>query len=86
MTPQPMSDAEISHEWGRALMSHDTTREHVCALARAIEARVNAQWVAMLGEPVATLVGYSNGERELRFNANGWGDTHTPLYAIKETP
>ncbi len=32
-------------------------------------------------EPVAYLVEYLNGEKEVRFQPNGWGDKVTPLYA-----
>lgn len=31
-------------------------------------------------EPVAYLVEYENGEKEVRFQPNGWGDKVTPLY------
>ena len=30
--------------------------------------------------PVAYLIEYENGEREVRFQPNGWGDKVTPLY------
>jgi hypothetical protein len=31
-------------------------------------------------KPVAYLVEYLNGEKEVRFQPNGWGDKVTPLY------
>lgn len=35
-------------------------------------------------EPVAHLIEYGNGEKELRFQPNGWGDKVTPLYAMPQ--
>ena len=84
MKPQPMSDAEIDAIWrdssGRIISAADLKG------VRAIIAARDAQWAAMIGEPVATL---------RRGKAGVWLETlvppsdapiDAPLYAIKETP
>ena len=114
MKPQPMSESEIvkclvdAGCIGTVKMTfesgpYDITRTSINAdrLARAIEAHVNAQWAAMIGEPVGW-------QMRMRFDGREWGvwtqcEDHStdepleyqegpltmqfrPLCAIKETP
>jgi len=48
------------------------SQEAITAIRAAIE---------QAEKPVAYLVEYLNGEKEVRFQHNGWGDKVTPLYA-----
>lgn len=101
MKPQPMSDAEIDAMLLQHGASGDWTDDEfesaASLVAKAIAAR-DAQWAAMIGEPVAYLktwdsVGHAQtGMRRLDFKAesetwlaNMFPDV-SPLYAIKESP
>jgi hypothetical protein len=91
VTPQPMSDAEIRRlsdeadiEWGKAVggpMPYEL-------FARAILAARDAQWVAMLGEPVAWRAADNGGSFVSHYarqqNVFYRQEYTTPLYAIKE--
>ena len=87
MKPQPMSDAEIAEVErdsfigvGRPTAGFDRDR-----FARAIEARVNAQWAAMIGEPVAWIEHHKAGDNLNWDEVNHPYAKASPLYAIKET-
>ena len=87
MKPQPMSDAEIDAIWrdssGRIISAADLKG------VRAIIAARDAQWAAMIGEPVHMFrkaqcsdwyVGHADHQ-----DGGGPYEERT-LYAIKETP
>ena len=94
MKPQPMSDAEID----AIIYASRQADEGPSALARRFAAARDAQWAAMIGEPVAYRVEVGG----LWFHARDRGGLITalgvklgisrgdlqpsPLYAIKETP
>ena len=86
MKPQPMSDGQIANEWGMALMRHDTTREQLFDFARAILAARDAQWAAMIGEPVAVADMDLHQDHMGTVEALASIPAGSPLYAIKETP
>jgi len=44
----------------------------------------NSSEVEPVQEPVAVLLEYENGERELRFKNNGWDAKETPLYTAPQ--
>ena len=90
MKPQPMSDAEIDS----IIYASRQADEGPSALARRFAAARDAQWAAMIGEPVAA-VHFAHKKPELRqlswrlpvpkeLKSKGW--VASPLYAIKETP
>ncbi len=56
--------------------------ENAIALPGEIDAAMDNLRAAIeqADKPVAYLVEYSNGEKEVRFQPNGWGDKVTPLY------
>ena len=90
MKPQPMSDAEIDAIWrdssGRIISAADLKG------VRAIIAARDAQWAAMIGEPVAELWQHSETGRtrivtpDMIVTADATWLVVSPLYAIKETP
>lgn len=92
-TPQPMSDAEMRRLLQQTAESIDALNivmTHWPLVARAILAARDAQWVAMLGEPVAwevkqgarTFLTPAAEFKRMSFDAASF----SPLYAIKETP
>ena len=105
MKPQPMSDPErngrvsdLYDELAKAgEIGHHETLWHIVRLEveRAIAAR-DAQWAAMIGEPVAWERDGGSEWTNLPKEAAFWESLHkdepdlwgkpAPLYAIKETP
>ena len=110
MTPQPMDEDDIikcivqAGCLGTVKMTfesgpYDITRTSINAdkLARAILAARDAQWLAMLGEPVAGRSRFhgmdawahcsADHARMVNSAPNEWpGYEAQPLYAIKDTP
>lgn len=97
MTPQPMSDAEIAgmleKHAGGCEWSDDEYESAEALVATAMAAR-DAQWVAMLGEPVAH-IDTASIDALAKLSPRGYMTTNiyrvgvehsSPLYAIKETP
>ena len=97
MKPQPMSDEEAQALWHKACDHIPAWARHL-AFARAIIAARDAQWAAMIGEPVAWRVEvdglwFHARDRDGLIAALGvklgisLGDLQpSPLYAIKESP
>ena len=78
MKPQPMSDAEmrrILQKTAESIDAPNIVMTHWLLVARAIRDARDAQWAAMIGEPVAL-----SHPHMLSVPVG------TPLYAIKETP
>lgn len=88
MKPQPMSDAEIEAIWCDG--NGGTIRAADLEGVRAIIAARDAQWAAMIGEPVAWDVQQGSRTflvRAAEFNRMSFdAGSFSPLYAIKETP
>lgn len=92
MKPQPMSAETVAEIW----VENGSDAEDAEGFARAIIAARDAQWAAMIGEPVAwNLAGgrtfmdkpFTNRTgAELMASQRNDGSTVSPLYAIKETP
>ncbi len=57
----------------------ETPEKDVAFLMRFAERAIRAA-IEQAEKPVAYLVEYLNGEKEVRFQPNGWGDKVTPLY------
>ena len=103
MKPQPMSDAEII-EVRKSLGRYQVSTQQwgdTLALSRAIIAARDAQWAAMIGEPVAWRLSgaFHEGpdgpkywtrsptpEELALWESFGHPATVSPLYAIKEAP
>ena len=97
MKPQPMSDEEIDAMLLQHGASGDWTDDEfesaASLVAKAIAAR-DAQWAAMIGEPVAHIdtaslvaLAQMSPRGHMTTNIHRAGFEHSsPLYAIKETP
>ena len=94
MKPQPMSDARYQELARRQTAGpHGDSligSEQIAGFARAIIAARDAQWAAMIGEPVAWDVQQGSRTflvRAAEFNRMSFdAGSFSPLYAIKETP
>ena len=82
MKPQPMSDAEIDS----IIYASRQADEGPSALARRFAAARDAQWAAMIGEPVAVADMDLHADHMGPVEAFAFIPENTPLYAIKETP
>lgn len=96
MKPKPMSDAamrRILQKTAESIDAPNIVMTHWLLVARAIRDARDAQWAAMIGEPVAWYLPGEGGDDSIfrdrhtvaACNGNPWTG-FLPLYAIKETP
>ena len=78
------TDAELYEQWCGAVETHVTTRDFVCAFARAVLAKWGSPVVAV--EPVAWLSTDCIGERYLCFTKPKDSDPVRPLVFGDTTP
>ncbi len=83
--------APIKTQWGHDMVVADLAidKDHTVSIycerdqIKSVEAMFAPQPQQVeKSEPVAYLVEYSNGEKEVRFQPNGWGDKVTSLYTV----
>ena len=98
MKPQPMSDAEIDAAAKRLAECMDypwefmpekgreNMRQHARTIVSPTIAARDAQWAAMIGEPVAVADMDLHADHMGPVEAFAFIPENTPLYAIKETP
>jgi hypothetical protein len=70
---------KMAQEAGAFWELSETPEKDVAFLMRFAERAIRAA-IEQAEKPVAYLVEYLNGEKEVRFQPNGWGDKVTPLY------
>ena len=81
MSPKALTGPEIDEVWSDEI-GYDVSFSERAAIQRLIAAR-DAQWAAMIGEPVAWLLDGSN-HVEVDVQSYHTGEEWTSLYAIKE--